>query len=346
MARNLTFSLDIGWRTLLKDFGLQPEYVLRKAGLPEDLFSRAGYGLDTDEYFRFWHALELEAGDAMFPLHLVEIVSAEVFDPPLFAALCSANLMQAVQRLAKYKQLVAPMNLEVNVNRAGVLTVSPRWLPVQTELPYSLQVAELAFFLRLARLATREPVQALRVVLPQLPPNGYARRFESFFGVPVRHGEPPCISFAAVDALRPFLTLNEGMWCVFEPDLRRRLSELDAVATTAERVRAVLLELLPSNAATIEKTAERLGLSKRTLQRRLKDEGENFRALVNASRESLARHYLGNTNMSGSEIAFLLGFEDPNSFYRAFQSWTGQTPDTARHAMRLNLTGMSYDDAK
>lgn len=109
MARNLTFSLDIGWRTLLKDFGLKPEHVLRKAGLPEDLFARVGRGLDTDEYFRFWRALELEAGDAMFPLHLLEMVSAEVFDPPLFAALCSANLMQAVQRLAKYKQLVAPM---------------------------------------------------------------------------------------------------------------------------------------------------------------------------------------------------------------------------------------------
>lgn len=147
----------------------------------------------------------------MFPLHLLEMVSAEVFDPPLFAALCSANLMQAVQRLAKYKQLVAPMGLEVDVDRAGALTVSPRWLSVQTEVPYSLQVAEVAFFLRLARLATREPVQALRVVLPRLPPGAYARRYERFFGVPVRHGEAPAITFGAADALRPFLTVNEGM---------------------------------------------------------------------------------------------------------------------------------------
>nr|WP_314618552.1 AraC family transcriptional regulator ligand-binding domain-containing protein [uncultured Pseudomonas sp.] len=99
MARNLTFSLDIGWRTLLNDFGLQPEHVLRKAGLPEDLFSRESYGLLTDEYFRFWRALESQADDAMFPLRIVETVSAEVFDPPLFAAFCTANVMQAVQRL-------------------------------------------------------------------------------------------------------------------------------------------------------------------------------------------------------------------------------------------------------
>jgi AraC-like DNA-binding protein len=336
MVQNKTFSVDIGWQALLKDLGLQPGHVLRRAGLPDDLLSRGGHGLSTEDYFRFWRALEAEAGDAMFPLRLVETLSAETFDPPLFAALCSANLMQAVQRLARYKRLVAPMSLEVDVGEEGELTVTPRWLSVQTEVPYSLQVAEIAFFLRLARLATREPVKALRVALPKLPPSAYARRYEGFFGAPVQHGASPSITFAAVDALRPFLTVNEGMWRVFEPDLRRRLSELDATATTAERVRAVLLELLPSNAATIEKAAERLGLSKRTLQRRLEDEGENFRALVNATRESLARHYLGKTTMSGGEIAFLLGFEDPNSFYRAFQDWTGQTPDSVRHAMRLN----------
>jgi AraC-like DNA-binding protein len=65
-------------------------------------------------------------------------------------------------------------------------------------------------------------------------------------------------------------------------------------------------------------------MSKRTLQRRLEDEGENFRALVNATRERLARHYLGNTKMSGGEIAFLLGFKDPNSLYRAFQNRPGK----------------------
>lgn len=336
MARNRFFSLDVGWQALLKDFGMRPGHVLRRAGLPEDLLSRGAQEISTEDYFRFWRSLEEEAADAMFPLRLVELVSAESFSPPLFAALCSANLMQAVQRLSKYKQLVAPMSLEVEVSQAGDLSVSPRWLATPAEVPHSLEVAEVAFLLRLARLATREPVKALRVTLTKVPPSAYARRYESFFGTALQHGASPTISFAAADAWRPFLTVNDGMWRVFEPELRRRLSELDATASTAERVRAVLLELLPSNAATIEKAAERLGLSKRTLQRRLEDEGENFRAVVNGTRESLARHYLGSTTMSGGEIAFLLGFEDPNSFYRAFQDWTGQTPDGARHAMRLS----------
>ncbi|MEH3774735.1 AraC family transcriptional regulator [Enterobacter asburiae] len=336
MVQNKTFPIDIGWLAILKDLGVQPGHVLRRAGLPDDLLSRGRQGLSTEDYFRFWRALETEASDVMFPLRIVETLSAESFNPPLFAALCSANLVQAVQRLARYKQLVAPMSLEVDMGEAGELVVTPRWLSMQTDVPYSLQVAEIAFFVRLARLATREHIKARRVLLPQLPSSDYTRRYESFFGASVQYGEGPGITFAAVDALRPFLTVNESMFRAFEPDLRRRLSELDATATAAERVRAVLLELLPGNAATIEKTAERLGLSKRTLQRRLEDEGENFRTLVNAVRENLARHYLRNTTMSGGEIAFLLGFEDPNSFYRAFQGWTGQTPDSARNAMRLN----------
>lgn len=336
MTRSQTFSVDIGWQALLRDIGLRPAHVLRRAGLPEDLLSRGDQALSTEEYFRFWRGLEAEAGDASFPLRIVEAVTAESFSPPLFAALCSANLVQATQRLAKYKQLVAPMSLEVEVGKRGELSLSPLWLLAQSEVPYSLQVAEIAFFVRLARLATREAVKAIRVTLPTLPPARHAKRYEDFFGVPVRAAPGSGIAFAAEDALRPFLTANDGMWRVFEPELRRRLSELDATATTAERVRALLLELLPSSSATIEVAAERLAMSKRTLQRRLEDEGENFRALVNSTRESLAHHYLQNTAMSGGEIAFLLGFEDPNSFYRAFRDWTGQTPESTRHAARLN----------
>lgn len=336
MTRNQTFALDFGWNALLKDLGIHPERVLRRAGLPADLLARTGHGLTTQEYFRFWRSLEEEAGDPMFAVRIVETISAESFNPPLFAALCSDNLMQAVRRLATYKQLVAPMSLDVHVASDGVLTITPRWTLAQGEVPASLEIAELAFFVKLLRLATREQMSAHRVTLRTPPAPAMARRCTDFFGVAIERDAQPSISFTAENALHPFLTLNKAMWRAFEPDLRRRLSELDATATTAQRVRALLLDLLPSNAASIEVVADRLAMSKRTLQRRLDFEGENFRTLVNSTRESLARHYLANTAMSGGEIAFLLGFEDPNSFYRAFHEWTGQTPETVRYAARLN----------
>ncbi len=80
--------------------------------------------------------------------------------------------------------------------------------------------------------------------------------------------------------------------------------------------------------------ARRLAVSTRPLQRRLNEEGTSFQAVLNATRESLARHYLVNGGLAAGEIAFLLGYEEPSSFYRAFHNWTGQTPERVRAEAR------------
>lgn len=105
---------------------------------------------------------------------------------------------------------------------------------------------------------------------------------------------------------------------------------LDASVTTAKRVRAALLEGLPSGLVTMEAIARKLALSKRTLQRKIEAEGTSYQRILQETREALARHYLQKTLLPAAEIAFLLGFDEPNSFYRAFRAWTGTTPDSVR----------------
>jgi len=336
MKSNQLFNLDIGWKALLRDFGLNADQILRRAKLPEDLFGRTGAQLTPEEYFRFWLSLEVEANNPLFSVRLVDAISAEIFSPPIFAALCSENLMQATQRLAKYKHLIAPMALDLHTAKNGDFCISPRWLTPGLDIPISLELAEIAFFMKLLRLATRENISAKKVTLSKEITASSSKAYEKFFGCPIEISQKASISFSYLDTMKPFLTKNVGMWNVFEPDLRRRLSELDTSATATAQVQSLLLELIPSNNATVDAVAIRLGISKRTLQRRLDDEGKNFRALVAEMREKLATHYLKNTNLPSAEIAFLLGFEDPNSFFRAFHDWTGKTPDTARHAARLN----------
>jgi AraC-like DNA-binding protein len=80
----------------------------------------------------------------------------------------------------------------------------------------------------------------------------------------------------------------------------------------------------------MEAIAKKLAVSKRTLQRRIEAEGTSFQQILKETREALARHYLEKTSLPASEISFLLGFDEPNSFYRAFRSWTGKTPDSVR----------------
>jgi AraC-like DNA-binding protein len=330
MTQARTFPVEAGWRTLLKDLGVKPADVMRRAGLPEDLLTRSQVGLSTEEYFSFWRSLEAAVGDPLFPLRLVDAITPEVFSPPIFAALCSPNLRLATQRLSHYKRLVAPMALDVSVDKRRTLSLSPRWLDARVAPPHTVVISELAFFVRLAQLATRERIHAIQVTMPTIPDPLPAH--EQFFGVAIRKGKTPSISFSASDAELPFLTSNDAIWQVFEPNLRRRLMEMDKSVTTSERVRDFLLETLPSGQTSMDAIADRLAMSKRTLQRRLESDGVTFQSLVNRTREELARHYLSNTTLSIGEISFLLGFEDPNSFFRAFHDWTGVTPDGLRQA--------------
>jgi AraC-like DNA-binding protein len=98
-----------------------------------------------------------------------------------------------------------------------------------------------------------------------------------------------------------------------------------------------LLELLlrlPSGQASLNGVASKLGVSTRTLQRQLNSEKVAFQSVLSKTREELARHHLKSPRMSGAEISFLLSYEDPNSFFRAFHDWTGESPERARLLMR------------
>ncbi|MGI5237927.1 helix-turn-helix domain-containing protein [Dactylosporangium sp. CA-139066] len=110
------------------------------------------------------------------------------------------------------------------------------------------------------------------------------------------------------------------MWRFFAPDLRRRLSDLQAAATVADGVRAALHETIPGGDPSMTAVSRHLAVSSRTLQRQLHLEGTTFQALLASTREDLARHYLGHSAMRSAEIAYLLGYEDTNSFYRAFRA--------------------------
>lgn len=328
-ANNKTFSMDGAWAVLLRDLKVDARTVLRRSGLPDDLLSRDEVAISSAEYFRFWRAIETEAGGSTFSLRLGQIARTESFHPVLFAALCSSDFSIAARRISHYKRLVAPLHLHIEED-ATSFTLIFNWLDKTEEPPPSLAAFELVFMVQLVRIATRERVQPLEVQcpVPLLPVDEY----EMFFGRRPEHCERHALTFAAADARRPFLTENEGMWLTFEPTLRQRLAQLDASATLPQRVRAALLEGLPGGQSSMEDIARKLGASKRTLQRQLRNEQTTFQAVLDKTREELALHYLRKTKLTGSEISYLLGFQDPNSFFRAFHNWTGQTTEQARLA--------------
>ncbi len=283
--------------------------------------------MSTSQYFDLWRGIEEEAGEPTLPIALVEALSVEVFDAPIFAALCSPNLNVAVSRIGRFKRLIGPLALHQDHGDAAT-TIEIEFLDKTLEPPIPLIAAELAFFVQLARIATREHVEPIAVTTP-VPPRPEAA-YAAYFGRPVTVGAKHTVAFSARDAERPFLTLNEEMWEFFLPGLRKRLSELDETATTVDRVRGALLELLPSGESSLAAISRKLAVSTRTLQRKLYAEDRSYQSVLDEVREELARHYLGHSALSGAEISYLLGFEDPNSFHRAFHGWTGETPEQVR----------------
>jgi AraC-like DNA-binding protein len=330
------FTLSPSTGAMLADLGVPAGPVLRLAGLPEDLFLDPQVTLAPEQFYRLWSALEEVSGDPAIGATLAGRMTTETFQPPIFAALCSPDLHRAAERLAVHKRLLGPLRLTVDTG-GGALSLTVGW-PPEPVPPPGLVAYELAFWVALARLGTRTRVSPARITMPA-PPRDAAAAYEEYLGVPLRAGPATMVAFAALDARRPFLTANAEMWQVFEPELRRRLADLDRVESTAERVHAALLELLPAGHGTASAVARRLALSGRTLQRRLAGEGTSFQAVLQSTRQALARHYLDRPGITIAEIAFLLGYDEPSSFHRAFHQWSGTTPQRARSAFASRASG-------
>ncbi len=104
------------------------------------------------------------------------------------------------------------------------------------------------------------------------------------------------------------------------------LKDLLASQTVRAKVESRLLPMLHTGDANMAVVAARMGLSRRTLQRRLKAEGVTFDEVHDGLRRKLALHYLAGKKVSANETAYLVGFSEPASFSRAFKRWTGVSP--------------------
>jgi AraC-like DNA-binding protein len=87
---------------------------------------------------------------------------------------------------------------------------------------------------------------------------------------------------------------------------------------------------MQSGHVALQLAARQLGMTVRTLQRRLRDEGTSFHAVLDDVRRDVALTQMRARRQSIDELAFILGFEKSSSFHRAFKRWTGQTPGEFR----------------
>jgi AraC-like DNA-binding protein len=308
----------------LTELGVPPEAVWRHARLPPALLTQDKLTLSTEEFFALYQGIATVSGDPTIGLQLGTEARVERYDPVAMAAVSARSLRDALERLARYKRLSCPEEIRLK-ERAGEARLLFRWLLAEKTEPRVLADACFAWILGIARRGIGEPVVPRRVELRGKPRD--RRLYESFFACPVRfEAEENAIVFARADLERPFVTHNADILAALAPQLDAELSRALASPALDDQVKAIVKRQLAGRRPAIGAVARELGLSPRTLQRRLAEAHASFQQLVQDARRELARHYLLHSNLELNETAYLLGFEDSHSFFRAFHGWEGRPP--------------------
>ena len=321
----------------LAELGVPPASVLRHAGLPAGLFDQEKILVSTEDLFALYRGIAEASNDPAIGLKLGTEPRIERYDPIAMTAVSARSLRDALERLARYKQLTCPEELQVT-ERGGECRVRFRWLLAEETEPPVLVDLCFAWVVGIARRGTGDHASPRRLELRG--PTRDRKMYETHFGCPARfEGRENTIVFGKADLDRPFVTHNAELLAALAPQLDSELSQALASKAIGEQVKGILKRQLAGRRPGIEDVARELCVSSRTLQRRLTKEGASFQQLVQEARRELARHYLLHSSLELNETAYLLGYEDTHSFFRAFHGWEGSSPGQwrSRHA-RLPAT--------
>jgi len=316
----------------LEEHGVSASAVLRRAGLPQEYAKQPLVRLKTEELFALWNAIGEVSTNSAIGLLLGTENRTERFHPIGLAALSSETFGAAMDQMARYKQLTCPEEIQQKKDY-DEWSIQFHWLLAEEVEPQVMIECAFAWVLSIARHGTGTRLSPLRVEFVQA--RSTVKAMERHFGCPVLCGCPRnAIVFRAADAERKFVTRNDELLGLLAPQFEKELEQENADENFIERVRSAIQQQLTGRRPTIEDIADALHISSRTLQRRLQEEGSSFQHVLEEARHQLARRFLNNSVLELNEAAYLLGYEDGNSFVRAFRGWEGVPPATWRQQQR------------
>jgi AraC-like DNA-binding protein len=329
---NKHFRVSGGIFLKLEELGVPASAVLRRAGLPQAFVGQPRVLVTTEELFALWRAVGEASNNPAIGLSLGTETKTERFQPVSLAALSTENLGSAVTQMARYKQLTCPEEIQQEMDDEE-WSIQFRWLLADEVEPPVLIECCFAWILSVARHGTGTRISPLRVELVQ--PRAHLKTIERHFGCSVVCGTARnAIVFRKGDAQRRFVTRNDELLAMLAPQFEEELKQQNSEEDFGERVRSAIQRKLTGRRPTVEDVADALHISTRTLQRRLQDAGSSFQRALEEARHHLARHYLNNSVLELNEAAYLLGYNDSNSFVRAFRTWEGVPPARWREEQR------------
>ncbi|WP_433945167.1 AraC family transcriptional regulator ligand-binding domain-containing protein [Paenibacillus sp. SN-8-1] len=318
-----------GFWTNLRGIGVEPIDVARQARLPLTIINEPL--VTTAQYYSIWQAYSELVGDtAMGIVKLATAYETAQYPPAALATFHAQDYRDALNRMARYKQMCPPENLRIQ-EEGEQCSIELEWQDAEQPGPPVLVGITLAYLLELGRRGTGRHLTARSVEF--IHPMGDVQALEGYFGCRVQIGmDRNRLMLNRDDLDRPFASYNEELLEILTPALDRSLDERQSQLTVSAKVKWILSRSLTRGRIDIQTVAFELGMSDRTLQRRLTDEGTSFKQLLSQTRREKAVAYLADPSLDIKEVAFLVGYEDQNSFYRAFRSWEGETPANWRIA--------------
>ena len=238
------------------------------------------------------------------------------------------TLRDSLRALARYFHIFTEA-VDARLDRSGaVLTLvgNPSLGPAE---PLA-QSFRLASVLRSLRVITGIDVVPAEVNFAHEQPRSILAHRE-FFRCPIHFGTRATrIEFRTADLQLPTLRADPTLAGYLGDYADQMLASLVRGETLRYRVRAVIWSQSATGKSTLRGVASALGMSPRTLQRRLREEGTSLNRELQAVRKMVSMAALRNREVAVDDVAFLLGYAEPSAFYRSFKRWTGQTPQEFR----------------
>lgn len=314
------------FRLILRCFGDTPQRraaILAGTGVTEAMVRDPSADISLFQQVRQVENLNAAFGDG-WALRAPELWNPASHGPLGVAALSAPDLAAMVEVLARFSHVRAPF-YELSVRRGQTWVQLDYGLTVPLEERLWRPMIEITFIAirtLLASMLARPPVEARFLFACAEPAHGQEVR--AFLGEGVTYGAPlNALRFPAqwLALESPFADVALFAAAVAELEAAvRRLSTPIGLRGRVER----LVNTLPSGRLTADDTARAMGVSRRTLVRRLAETGAGYREIVDTELRNRAERLLRGGALSHAQIAEELGYADPTSFSRACRRWFGR----------------------
>ncbi|MEM1361384.1 MAG: AraC family transcriptional regulator ligand-binding domain-containing protein [Pseudomonadota bacterium] len=310
------------------------DLALEKVGLSRKILSRKRGTIPQEAEVKLIETLGALTGDPYIGAELGMAHNPRFGSILVYLLFCSSTLRQALETLSHFVTLTRPDSLVdvVFEDREVEIILSSRNKRYVMALHYvEFAVASL---IKTCRTATGEDRLFKEVHLSNSRKTG-SNRLSEIFGCPVVLQAPHTslsLHYWALDL--PILSADDMLLAHLTSFGEVLMAQRNRVkADFSGKVKYTVLQQLGQAAPTLRKTAELLGVSERTLSRRLAETGNRFRDIADEARREAAETYLADPALSISEISFLLGYVDQASFGTAFRRWTGTSPGRFRQSL-------------